>query len=148
MAGAAMSGSDDHVWADAPGQCPGCPADPYDVVVLSLEGWDQVWRRNQFFVRELLATRSDMKILFVEPPVDVPHTLRQKELPRRPGLRSGACGGGNRVRRPGRRRPAVGSATVASSGDPRLGPWANHSLHRQVLRAECIGVISATRCCG
>ena len=41
------------------------------MVCCSLEAWDNVWRRNQFFVRELLALRSRMRLLFVEPPVDV-----------------------------------------------------------------------------
>ncbi len=39
----------------------------------SLEAWDQVWRRNQFLVRELLARDPALRILFVEPAVDVLH---------------------------------------------------------------------------
>ncbi|MBW3547432.1 MAG: glycosyltransferase [Actinobacteria bacterium] len=44
-----------------------------DVVVCSLEAWDQVWRRNQFLVRELLARDPALRVLFVEPAVDVLH---------------------------------------------------------------------------
>lgn len=41
------------------------------LVVCSLEAWDDVWRRNQFFVRELMATDPDLRVLFVEPAFDV-----------------------------------------------------------------------------
>ena len=41
-----------------------------DLVVMSLEGWDEVWRRNQHLVSGLLATDTDLRVLFVEPPVD------------------------------------------------------------------------------
>ena len=41
-----------------------------DLVVMSLEGWDEVWRRNQYLVAGLLATDPDLRVLFVEPPAD------------------------------------------------------------------------------
>lgn len=43
----------------------------FDVVCCSLEPWDDVWRRNQFFARELLDLDPDLRLLFVEPPADV-----------------------------------------------------------------------------
>ena len=45
-------------------------AGDFDVVCCSLEAWDEVWRRNQLLVRELLGLRSRMRILFVQPPSD------------------------------------------------------------------------------
>ena len=52
----------------------------FDVVCCSLEAWDDVWRRNQFLVRELLTLRTRMRLLFVQPPSDllwsVLHTRR------------------------------------------------------------------------
>jgi len=47
------------------------------LVVCSLEAWDDVWRRNQFFVRELLAADPDLRVLFVEPAFDVVHERRR-----------------------------------------------------------------------
>lgn len=47
------------------------------LVVCSLERWDDVWRRNQFFVRELLAADPDLRVLYVEPPFDVAHERRR-----------------------------------------------------------------------
>ncbi len=49
----------------------------FDVICCSLEDWDEVWRRNQFFVRELLELETSARVLFVEPPIDVPHDLRR-----------------------------------------------------------------------
>ena len=45
-------------------------AGDFDVVCCSLEAWDEVWRRNQFLVRELLGLRRRMRLLFVQPPSD------------------------------------------------------------------------------
>ena len=39
-----------------------------DLVVCSLEPWDDVWRRNQFVVRGLLDRNPALRVLFVEPP--------------------------------------------------------------------------------
>jgi teichuronic acid biosynthesis glycosyltransferase TuaH len=61
-----------------------------DLIVCSLEPWDDVWRRNQFLVRELRSLRPDTRVLFVAPPADVlhaaihrmpvpPHGLRELE---------------------------------------------------------------------
>jgi glycosyltransferase involved in cell wall biosynthesis len=45
------------------------------LVVVSLEAWDEVWRRNQFLVRELLILDPNLRILWVEPAHDVLHSL-------------------------------------------------------------------------
>lgn len=58
------------------------------LVVCSLEAWDEVWRRNQFFVRELLELDPDLRVLFVEPAFDVVHERRRRSgRPRARGLR-------------------------------------------------------------
>ncbi len=56
----------------------------HDLVVVSLEAWDGVWRRNQHLVSRLLRLDPDLRVLFVEPPVDALHELRRGS-----GLRKG-----------------------------------------------------------
>lgn len=53
-----------------------------DLVVVSLEAWDEVWRRNQYLVDGLLRTQADLRVLFVEPAVDPLHALRRGARPR------------------------------------------------------------------
>lgn len=53
-----------------------------DVVVLSLEPWDTVWRRNQHLMSGLLRAEPDLRVLFVEPPVDPLHEVRRGRRPR------------------------------------------------------------------
>jgi teichuronic acid biosynthesis glycosyltransferase TuaH len=53
-----------------------------DLVVLSLESWDRVWRRNQYLVAGLLATEPDLRVLFVEPAVDPLWDVVQRRRPR------------------------------------------------------------------
>lgn len=56
-------------------------AERRDLVVVSLEPWDQVWRRNQHLVAGLLADDPGLHVLFVEPPVDHLHDLRRGAPP-------------------------------------------------------------------
>lgn len=58
-----------------------------DLVVISLEVWDEVWRRNQHLIAGLLRTGRVDRVLFVEPAVDVVHDLRSRRRPERTGLR-------------------------------------------------------------
>lgn len=107
---------------DPPGPAAG-HAGPRDVVLCSLEAWDEVWRRNQFLVRELLARDRNLRILFVEPAVDVLHA------PSRRGHLSGR--GLHRVaghERLWRLRPVKLLPRVA-------GPLADRLLVRTVRRA-------------
>lgn len=61
-----------------------------DLVVVSLEAWDQVWRRNQHLVSRLLRDDPDLRVLFVEPPTDPVHAARRRTRPQRgAGLRLG-----------------------------------------------------------
>ena len=94
------------------------------LVVCSLEPWDDVWRRNQFLVRELLERDPNRRVLFVEPPYDWVLEARRPSGRRRrrglPPLDSDA-----RVTRfePGKVWPRL------------LGGLADRSLRRQVRRA-------------
>jgi glycosyltransferase involved in cell wall biosynthesis len=56
-----------------------------DLVVVSLEVWDGVWRRNQHLVSRLLAADPDLRLLFVEPPADPLHAMLRRSRVR-PGL--------------------------------------------------------------
>ena len=56
------------------------PAAGSSIVVFSLEPWDEVWRRNQLLIDRLLATDPDLRVLFIEPPVDLLHELRRRSL--------------------------------------------------------------------
>ncbi|MEO6268626.1 MAG: glycosyltransferase [Nocardioidaceae bacterium] len=60
------------------------------LVVVSLEAWDGVWRRNQHLMSGLLARDPQLKVLFVEPPADPTHAAMNRQVPRRGhGLRPG-----------------------------------------------------------
>lgn len=61
-----------------------------DVVLISLEAWDDVWRRNQHLVSRLLARDESLRVLFVEPASDPLHAAlhRRAARPGR-GLREG-----------------------------------------------------------
>ncbi|WP_251454596.1 glycosyltransferase [Microbacterium sp. Marseille-Q6648] len=52
-----------------------------DLVVISLEQWDAVWRRNQHLVWRLLERDAELRVLFVEPPADPTHDLRSRRRP-------------------------------------------------------------------
>jgi teichuronic acid biosynthesis glycosyltransferase TuaH len=50
------------------------------LVFVSLEPWDEIWRRNQFVCDGLLRKSVDTKILFVQPPFDNSYALRSRKL--------------------------------------------------------------------
>lgn len=52
-----------------------------DLVVVSLERWDDVWRRNQHLVDGLLRADPELRVLFVEPAADPLHDLVSGRLP-------------------------------------------------------------------
>ncbi len=54
-----------------------------DLVVVSLERWDEVWRRNQHLVAGLLRRDAGLRVLFVEPAADPLYDLREGRRPRR-----------------------------------------------------------------
>ena len=47
-----------------------------DMVFVSLENWDEIWRRNQFFVSEFARRAPECKIIFVGLPNNVTFALR------------------------------------------------------------------------
>ncbi len=66
------------------------------IIFLSLEPWDDVWRRNQFLCDGLLRKSSETKILFVQPPFDNSYAIRTcnfGHLRRVPSLVSGGYSG-------------------------------------------------------
>lgn len=104
---------------------PGCrtssaQATPEELVVCSLEPWDEVWRRNQFFVDILLKRNPKLRVLFVEPPVDPIFDLSSGRRPHRPRFREVGYGGRLRSLRPLKPLPR------------RAGPLADAALRGQV----------------
>ena len=94
-----------------------------EVVCLSLEPWDEVWRRNQHLAAGLLALRPSLRLLFVEAPVDVLWSLRSRRWPSAEKLR--VVGESGRL-----------WATTPRKWLPRkLSPKVDESLGTQVLRA-------------
>lgn len=52
-----------------------------DVVAISLEPWDEVWRRNQHFATVALQRDPRLRLLFVEPDHDALHDLTRRTRP-------------------------------------------------------------------
>lgn len=52
------------------------------LVVVSLEPWDEIWRRNQYLVDGLLRADRQLEVLFVEPPADPVHDALTRRSPR------------------------------------------------------------------
>jgi glycosyltransferase involved in cell wall biosynthesis len=92
-----------------------------ELVVCSLEPWDEIWRRNQFFVDILLRRNSELRVLFVEPAADPLFDLWQRRLPQLPRLRQITSDGRLRAFRPLKPLPR------------RAGPLADRFLRSQVL---------------
>lgn len=66
-----------------------------ELVVISLEPWDRVWRRNQHLLAGLLLADPSLRVLVVEPAQDPVHRLRSGSAPRvGRGLRRGPHIGG------------------------------------------------------
>jgi glycosyltransferase involved in cell wall biosynthesis len=55
---------------------------PHDLIFLSLENWDDIWRRNQFVCATLARRHPDMRILFVGLPRNVGQQVRAGRLGR------------------------------------------------------------------
>jgi teichuronic acid biosynthesis glycosyltransferase TuaH len=92
-----------------------------DLVVCSLEPWDDVWRRNQFLVDGLLRRDPELRVLFVEPPSDLVHGVLHGRLPTDPRLR--------------RVRDRLWALQPLKPLPRRAGPWADRALVAQVRRA-------------
>ncbi len=46
------------------------------LVFVSLEAWDDIWRRNQFICSEIASRHPDRQILFLTPPRDISNAVR------------------------------------------------------------------------
>jgi teichuronic acid biosynthesis glycosyltransferase TuaH len=91
------------------------------VICFSLEPWNEVWRRNQLMVTELLRLRPELRLLFAETPIDVLWAVRQGQRPTSGGLRP--IGDTGRL-----------WATAPRKWLPRrIRPGTDRSLARQVL---------------
>jgi teichuronic acid biosynthesis glycosyltransferase TuaH len=60
----------------------------HELVICSLEPWNDVWRRNQFFTDALLRRNPRLRVLYVEPPADVLFDLRNRRIPTLPRLKT------------------------------------------------------------
>lgn len=94
-----------------------------ELVVCSLEPWDDVWRRNQIVTDALLRRDPALRVLFVEPPSDPLFDISRGRHPTLPGLRSLWSDRRLQVFRPFKPLPR------------RLGPWSDRWLRRTVVRA-------------
>jgi GT2 family glycosyltransferase/glycosyltransferase involved in cell wall biosynthesis len=52
------------------------------LIFVSLEDWDEVWRRNQFVCAKLVERNPKLKILFVQPSLDLSNALRSGRFAR------------------------------------------------------------------
>ncbi|UWF77895.1 MULTISPECIES: glycosyltransferase [Microbacterium] len=99
-----------------------------DLIVMSLERWDDVWRRNQYLVAGLLDTDPDLRVLFVEPADDPVHALRSRKRPEF----------GQRLRRS---RDRLWTFRPVKALPRRLDPRADERLARSVIRtARTLGM--------
>ena len=95
-----------------------------ELVVCSLEPWDEVWRRNQFFTDIMLRRNPSLRVLFVEPAADPLYDLRSRRLPSLPRFRRIDSGGRLCAFRPVKVLPR------------KLGPVADRLLRSQVVAAS------------
>lgn len=104
-----------------------------DVVVLSLERWDDVWRRNQYLVAELCRADPGARVLFVEPAADPLHRLSRRGVPRTGrGLRAAPVVAGIE---PGRLLLHEPTKWLPRKVDRRVDDRLARSVERAVARA-------------
>ena len=94
-----------------------------ELIVCSLEAWDEIWRRNQFFVDILLRRHPQLRVMFVEPPADPLFDVTVGRVPGLPRLRSVSADRRLRALRPLKLLPR------------RVGPIADILLRLQVVGA-------------
>lgn len=97
-----------------------------NLVVVSLERWDDVWRRNQILLAGLLRGDPELRVLFVEPPEDPLHSLQNRHRPRlgrgvvRRGRRDGVPDGRLWTYQPTKWLPRQAARAVGISVDERI----------------------------
>jgi GT2 family glycosyltransferase/glycosyltransferase involved in cell wall biosynthesis len=67
------------------------------LIFVSLEDWDEVWRRNQFVCATLTERNPRLKILFVQPALDLSNALRTGRFSRLFQRRERAVGADGRI---------------------------------------------------
>ena len=92
-----------------------------ELVVCSLERWDDIWRRNQFLVDALLRRTRQLRVLFIEPPADPLHDISSARLPSLPRAR--------------RVQERLTTLTPLKLLPRAAGPLTDALLHRQLLLA-------------
>jgi glycosyltransferase involved in cell wall biosynthesis len=97
--------------------------EPCELIVCSLKAWDGIWNRNNFLTDALLQRNPDLRVLFVEPPVDPLFDLSERRRPTLPRLRTISPDGRLRVLRPVKPLPR------------RVGPLSDALLRIQVRAA-------------
>jgi glycosyltransferase involved in cell wall biosynthesis len=104
-----------------------------ELVVCSLEAWDEVWRRNQFLLDVLLRRNPSLRVLFVEPPTDPLYDMACRKRPSLPSVRTVGYDGRLRALRPLKLLPR------------RAGPVADALLRSQVsFAARRLGLVRPT----
>jgi teichuronic acid biosynthesis glycosyltransferase TuaH len=116
------------------------PTEPFDVVCLSLEPWDDVWRRNQHLAAQLLRLRPSLRLLFAAVPVDVAWSLRQGRWPARSALQP--VGGTGRLWTMAPRKWLP--RRVWPSGDRSLGTQVLRDAHRLGLHRPVLWINDST----
>ncbi len=106
-----------------PSEPPAGALGPTCIVVCSLEATGPTRRRLQILVDELIALDPELRVLFVEPAVDVPQRLVRREAVELGHQRLRTVSPQLAVLRPRKWLPRL------------VGPFADRSLHRQVDRA-------------
>lgn len=88
-----------------------------DVIFISLENWDDIWRRNQFLCAEWLRRFPEMRLLFVARPKDFSNAVRTRSLAglRRPLLERHSEFGGLTILNPIKLFPNSVSACRAAN---------------------------------
>ncbi len=120
------------------GTPPRPPSEPQRrLVVFSLEPWDEIWRRNQLLVEQLLRLDPALEVLWVDPVRDLLHDARRfRRLPRPGTIAVEPVPGLDRVLRY-RPRKLLPRA---------VWPFVDRGLERRVTAAiEQLGFGSATR---
>ncbi|MGH9105879.1 MAG: glycosyltransferase [Acidimicrobiales bacterium] len=112
-----------------------------DIVVCSLEAWDDVWRRNQFFVQHFLDASAGLRVLFVEPPVDVALELAKRRRPGPVGLRQVSVDGRLWALRP---RKVLPRLLARGSVDRRLARSVEGAVTNLGLRNPLLWVNDVT----
>ena len=100
------------------------------LIFVSLESWDDIWRRNQFVCAELARRYPDMRILFVCPPRDVSNAIRTRRL--------GSLRGPNNWHPEGFPNITVTRPLKLLPSTLAIGRWVNDLMTRRYIRRAAL----------